>query len=101
LEKLDTWGKIVNGDMTLGVVLSPRNKISKSPMEESRFHATEKSTNVRIKVSQPCLFDFHYTKGVLFYECILLKSIINLTSDIHILQHLRHWSQGRGHGLDV
>jgi len=59
-------------------------------MEESRLHETEKCTNVRIKVSQPCLFDFHYTKGVLFYECILPKSTINLTCDIHILKHLRH-----------
>jgi len=71
LEKLDTWGKIVIGEKTLGVSLSLRNKIPKSPMEESRLHETEKSTNVRIKVSQPCLFDFYYTKGVLFYECIL------------------------------
>jgi hypothetical protein len=90
LGKLDTWGKIVIGDKTLGVALSPRNKIPKSPMEESRFHETKKSTNVRIKVNQPCLFDFHFTKGVLFYECILLKSTINLTCDIHILKHLRH-----------
>jgi len=42
------------------------------------------------KVSQPCLFDFHYTKGVLFYECILPQSKINLTCDINILKHLRH-----------
>jgi len=61
-----------------------------SPMEESTLHETEKSTNVRIKVSQPCLFDFHYTKRVLFYECIFPKSTINLTCDIHILKHLRH-----------
>jgi len=87
-----TWylGKIVTGDMTLGVALSPRNKTPKSPMEESTLHETEKSTNVRIKVSKPCLFDFHYTKRVLFYECIFPKSTINLTCDIHILKHLRH-----------
>jgi hypothetical protein len=90
LEKLYTWGKIVIGDKTLGVALSPRNKIPKSPMEESRLHEKEKSPNVRIKVSQPCSFDFHYTKGVLFYECILPKSTINLTCDTHILKHLRH-----------
>jgi hypothetical protein len=36
LEKLDSWGKIVIGDKTLGVSLSPRNKIPKSPMEDKR-----------------------------------------------------------------
>jgi len=35
LEKLDTWGKIVTGDMTLDVALSPRNKI---PVSNGRVH---------------------------------------------------------------
>jgi hypothetical protein len=104
LEELDTWGKKVTGDKTLGVALSPRKKIPKSPMEESRLHETEKSTNVRIKFSQPCLFDFCYTEGVSFCVCILLPPPkINLTCDIHILKHFEasYWSLGGGHGLNV
>jgi hypothetical protein len=78
-----------------------QKQIPKSPMEESRLHETEKSMNVRIKFSQLCLFDFCYTKVVVFNECILPKSTVNKTYDIHILNHLRHHIGARLGAMDL